>query len=563
MGYPPTTYHEINGELHGLIDIRGMRQKWIEKPWDWVENQFGIAPREYSVGPAQVLRTIFYLEALSEDKTTFWIYYGWIPRGLLGRLKIRHMKKYMHKGVNRLATRMQAYVTNDFEGRNPLSTRPPQLSSNAIESAESKRRELLERDLPPEAANRFVEFILQGDSHDLQRIRLRQLAKAWNLPLDDLLLVALHATRIGLTLLSWDVLCPHCRIVRDECEQLSELSNRRSCDVCKVLFDTSAENVVEVTFRVHPSIRKVNRTVYCAAEIPKKNHIKFQRVIRPFEKRNVSIELAPGKYALHHIGNAEPIVIELTDSGASSTLPPIVTCSGEKTEFELKNPSATDDAVFYLEDLKWADDYLSPGDVLSVPTFRDLFAEEVLDLGVTIEVGEQTILFGDLVGSTSMYATLGDHAAFARIKNHFDQVLVHIRNANGVLVKTIGDAIMCAFVDPMDAVRAAVAIQQEASQSDEFLPIRISINRGPCLAVNFNTQLDYFGTVVNLAAKLQAVAEEGDIAIPRELADSPQLQTLIKDMKFPTRNASYVPSSDMGEHLALVFNVGSKNLETD
>src|SRR5262249_46262560 len=85
----------------------------------------------------------------------------------------------------------------------------------------------------------------------------------------------------------------------------------------------------------------------------------------------------------------------------------------------------------------------------------------------------------------------------------------------GAVVKTIGDAAMGAFRDPVDAVRAAAAIQKTFHPERADLPtrLRISLNTGPCIAVKLNTDIDYFGHTVNVAAKLQALAEPWQITM--------------------------------------------------
>ena len=117
-----------------------------------------------------------------------------------------------------------------------------------------------------------------------------------------------------------------------------------------------------------------------------------------------------------------------------------------------------------------------------------------------------------MVGSTAMYARHGDPAAFVTVKRHFQTVFAAIAEHRGAVVKTIGDAAMGAFTDPLDAVRAAEAIQH-AFGADAAVRLRISINTGPCIAVRLNANLDYFGNAVNLAAKLQGVVDAAQIVV--------------------------------------------------
>jgi class 3 adenylate cyclase len=122
-----------------------------------------------------------------------------------------------------------------------------------------------------------------------------------------------------------------------------------------------------------------------------------------------------------------------------------------------------------------------------------------------------------------MYATRGDPAAFVEVRRHFTDVFKIIGEHRGAVVKTIGDAAMGAFRDPLDAVKAAAAIQRcfHPGRDDTPARLRISLNTGPCIAVRLNTDIDYFGHTVNIAAKLQALAESWQIAMSEGTYGSP------------------------------------------
>jgi class 3 adenylate cyclase len=82
-------------------------------------------------------------------------------------------------------------------------------------------------------------------------------------------------------------------------------------------------------------------------------------------------------------------------------------------------------------------------------------------------------------------------------------------------VKTIGDAVMATFGDPVDAVKASRKIHDtfHPARTDTPIRLRISLNTGPCIAVRLNANADFFGGTVNVAAKLQALAEGHQIAM--------------------------------------------------
>ena len=98
-------------------------------------------------------------------------------------------------------------------------------------------------------------------------------------------------------------------------------------------------------------------------------------------------------------------------------------------------------------------------------------------------------------------------------------------------MKTIGDAAMAAFQSPADAIRAAGRIQQRFRGDDApgGLRLRLSLNVGPCIAVNLNSGIDYFGQTVNLAAKLQGYASAGQVAFPASLLGDPAVAALLEE----------------------------------
>ena len=125
------------------------------------------------------------------------------------------------------------------------------------------------------------------------------------------------------------------------------------------------------------------------------------------------------------------------------------------------------------------------------------------------------ILFTEVVGSTAFYESQGDPTAFVEIKKHFDEVFALIAKHNGAVIKTIGDAVMATFLEPLDAVQCSAAIHHAFGPARSTCPIRlrISLNTGPCIAVRLNATMDFFGGTVNVAAKLQALAETWQVAM--------------------------------------------------
>jgi hypothetical protein len=94
----------------------------------------------------------------------------------------------------------------------------------------------------------------------------------------------------------------------------------------------------------------------------------------------------------------------------------------------------------------------------------------------------------------------------------------------------MGDAVMSAFSDPLNALKSAANLQSyfHEKREDSSLRIRISLSMGPCIAVNLNSNIDYYGKVVNTAAKLQAFAKAGEIVFTDSIWKISEVRNYIK-----------------------------------
>jgi class 3 adenylate cyclase len=143
------------------------------------------------------------------------------------------------------------------------------------------------------------------------------------------------------------------------------------------------------------------------------------------------------------------------------------------------------------------------------------------------QVSEVSVLFADVSGSTKLYETAGDAVAHAAIEKCVNLMRERTLNANGRVIKTIGDEVMSAFPTPDAAADAAIEMQSAISELPPVggtqIGIRIGFNHGPVV----DRDGDVFGDAVNLAARLAGVATKGQIITSREtvMLMSPMLKS--------------------------------------
>jgi predicted ATPase/class 3 adenylate cyclase len=132
--------------------------------------------------------------------------------------------------------------------------------------------------------------------------------------------------------------------------------------------------------------------------------------------------------------------------------------------------------------------------------------------------GTVTFLFTDIEGSTSRWES--HREAMQRALRAHDAILAGtIAEHRGYVFKTIGDAFCAAFSDPMDAVRAAIAIQREIASQEWHeiggLRVRMAIHAGETDERNG----DYFGPPVNRVARLLGAGHGGQILVSGAVSD--------------------------------------------
>ena len=169
--------------------------------------------------------------------------------------------------------------------------------------------------------------------------------------------------------------------------------------------------------------------------------------------------------------------------------------------------------------------FLSGKQLLTTQTFRDLFRSEVIRGNEGLGIKDIALLFTDLKGSTALYDRIGDLNAFALVQQHFERLQDVTVRHNGAIIKTIGDAVMAAFLKPADAVQAALDMRSEIAafnehQHDKALILKIGVHKGAAIAVTLNERLDYFGQTVNIAARVQNLADADEIFVSQDVYDA-------------------------------------------
>ena len=150
----------------------------------------------------------------------------------------------------------------------------------------------------------------------------------------------------------------------------------------------------------------------------------------------------------------------------------------------------------------------------AVGVINDFLRESEPASGLDPRTGPfRTLLFTDLESSTALTQSLGDAKAQELLHGHNDAVRAAVAAHQGEEVKHTGDGIMAAFGSAVSAVEAALRIQRDLAGAE--VRVRVGLNAGEPIA----EEDDYFGTAVQLAARVCDRAEPGQVLVSRVVHD--------------------------------------------
>lgn len=177
--------------------------------------------------------------------------------------------------------------------------------------------------------------------------------------------------------------------------------------------------------------------------------------------------------------------------------------------------------------------------LINRPLFRELLGEQVLPPNQSLGVQNLSIFFSDLKQSTRLYQRMGDARAYELVRAHFDIVFDAVERYGGSAVKTIGDGVMGTFFDSTSALQGVAesvlgleALNKDAGLAeDDRLRLKVGLHTGACIVVTLNGRLDYFGSTVNIAARLSDMAQGGEMILSKTVLDDPGARAFAEQMK--------------------------------
>jgi adenylate cyclase len=539
VGLPSVTY-EIQPQKEGgsavtaRAKVFGLELRWQEMPFEWSEPDFYRVHRIFAAGPLAEGRMGLTFRDADGGGTDILVYSEFTARNAFGAWLVRYV---VGPKTNQSMSKVMEHLTEYLQGLKsvvlPKLARKP-VKEHALKTGLKKLRETVPDE---ELAGKLEDMLRNSPDVELSHIRPFAVARAWQRGRWEVLRLFLHATRAGLLDFSWEVLCPNCRSTRQSKEaSLANLQKTAHCDVCQIKFDGEFDKSVELKFTVNPAVRPCDTQTFCLAGPGGKPHVVSQLLVLPQQKLSWKLPELSRSYRLRSPQVKVPLTL---NPDSVSNLASRLECRSEGFEIrsaeapgpegvvQFFNPNAFPVQLVF-EKTEWTDDILTAAQATNWQEFRDLFNTQVISPSEQITVGSQIVLFTDLRGSTALYNGIGDAPAYVMVRNHFQVLYEVLREHHGAIVKTIGDAVMAVFSGVGEALAAVKEMHEKlptanrGTEAASGLKLKSSLHIGPCLAVNANDKLDYFGTTINLGARMVDRCQGDDLTISDDLYQRPE-----------------------------------------
>lgn len=506
----------------------GFELEYEEQPFEWTENERFRIHRRMRRGVLRSMTNEFWLEPSDHGKTKVHFRLTVEPRWALftpiAKIQLLRVAGRLVRELGKVGNAVASGETVCFRSeQSAVDEESLGRSARALEGVLSAERR--------EIGKRLIEYVRVAPDADLARLRPFELADELSLDERETLAVCLLAVKSGLLELQWELVCPSCRTGTESAEALSDLPAAGHCQLCDLSFELELDRAVEATFRPSRSLRALASGPFCIGGPRRTPHVIAQKLLEPRAEAQLKAPPEPGRYRLFLRGGAT-VAVEVAEGGASelrvratdSSLTPAKASIAPGAPISVVHEGELQTHV-KLERLLYASRAATAHMVSTLPEFRREFSSDLLRPGTTLRVARVALLFTDLTDSTALYSRVGDAKAFKVVHEHFDLLMSIIAKHRGTLVKTIGDAVMAAFIEERDAIAAALEMLERFPTFRGTLPeasrtfLKVGVYAGPCYVVTANGILDYFGQTVNTAARLQGAAAAGEVILLEATAD--------------------------------------------
>lgn len=465
---PEFTFEHSPGKrkIHAQANFNGMKVRWLEHPFQWIVEKELSVLREFESGPFKWVISEVVLEQLAGDRTRLLHNFQVEPRGWFGRLLTPIQFGWQTK---RSLDRVYQKIEDIANSQLPMSQEVPfgaaiKLTHGQKKWLESNSQKLKKNTGDQNRSQRLVQFLERASGPAVTKIRTAMLAELFETSLDSALEFGLNSVEAGLLKLTWDIICPVCRVAAQSVPSLKAIEEHAHCRTCNMNFGVDFSQHVELLFSAHPSIRDLEDKTYCIGGPFHAPHILAQNQLSAAQQLEIPVTAVPGHYVVKSPQlDAEAQLVAKENVQASQ----VVVQFDESTEAQAKqfapgpvclgiHNNTPVELQVRLEKQAANPDLMTAARAFQNPRFQQLFPDEIRDVSGLAEVSDLFVVLFQLPDADRLAEEQGDirlrqfwqevqsrianEQSFQIVAANFDQLIVSFETA-----KEVTESLSCYF----------------------------------------------------------------------------------------------------------------------
>lgn len=522
--------------------FNGMKVRWQEHPFEWIFQRQMSVLREFDAGPFEWFTSTIHLAPLVDDRTRVTHQIQVVPRGLLGRIMVfiqfgvltRSTLGRIYQRMAEIATdQSSAYVCHAPFGK------PVQLTARQSKRLVQQTRSLGKQTGRVGLAERLADFLTTVADPAAARIRPIPFSKVLGCSTEDAIEFCLSAVSLGVLDMTWDVLCPVCRIASSNEPSLQSIAAHSHCEYCDQTFAVDFSRSVEVIFRAHPEIRQLDTKVYCIGGPFHSPHVIAQNRLKPGTQVEIGTRLKEGRYEIRSPQLDRSVAVQVSSQSEADVLERIGITLGphDQTDARFQLTEGTvclavknehnAELLTRLETRSPRDDAVTAAWICQQPAFQKQFPEQIIHARQLYERKHVYLLLLKYMDADGLLKSIGD----IRFRSAWSELQADLCNAADGQLQSLEDSPDHLLIAGATLSVLIRQLQLALNKLSDVSPLEAglfacAINAGEVMVGHDKGRLQYFGETVRATSKLSNQIRAGHMIVPESLTTQDAWQLL-------------------------------------
>ena len=531
IGLPaPKFSYDHSGDQRKIFaeaSFNGMKVRWREHPFQWVLEREMSVLREFGAGPFEWVTSTVELQPLVGGRTRLIHRFQVKPRGWFGKLMTPIQFNIMTKrSLNRVYSQLETIATDTSCGYacDVAFSKPARLNSAQNQRLNERMEKLAAAIENRSLAQSCAKLLRSVADSFAARIRPIPLSEKLECSTEDALQLCLRGVEVGLFNMSWDVICPICRISASNAPSIERIQGHGHCEVCNAGFEIDFSKSVEVIFSVHPEIRPIELKTYCIGGPYHAPHVLAQNRLLTNQFVDIGTAFNPGKYKicgpqLNHqpeISFREEAIATRAEFafGTDQTLA-LPDLQPETSCIHLENQSDVE-VLIRIEQASDRGDSVSAATASKHPLFQKLFPQEVVDPADLVDLSNVYLLAIRHLDAEALIEKVGD----LQVREYWSKIQADFfaEASECEIVESTHDSLLVSFGllgDLLNRLNSIVSAEDLKGLSME--DCCFAINSGEVMIGSQANQPVAFGKTVRMTSQMLANVSNNSIVMTNQI----------------------------------------------